>query len=63
MAPGEMKSYLEVDENTGSEIRHFVGRRPFTDEPQYGNRPCRRVVSFSRPIQTIVQYGDKGLVP
>jgi hypothetical protein len=49
MQPGEMRSVMVVDPNTGSQQRHFVGPTSFVRNPLYGHRDCRRVVRITRP--------------
>jgi hypothetical protein len=43
MKPGELKSYIQTDENTGSKIRCWVGPESFVKSM---GRPCRLVASF-----------------
>jgi hypothetical protein len=49
MAPGEMRSVMVVDPNTGAQQRHFVGPTAFVRNPLYGHRDCRRVTRISAP--------------
>ena len=49
MAPGEMRSVMVVDPNTGALQRHFVGPTAFVRNPLYGHRDCRRVTRISAP--------------
>jgi hypothetical protein len=61
---GEIREIKEIDRATGRVSAHkFIGRDSFVKDPAYGNRECRRVLSFSQPLQTIVKYGDRGLLP
>jgi hypothetical protein len=43
MRPGELRLYIETDENTGSKIRCWVGPESFVKSM---GRPCRQVHSF-----------------
>jgi hypothetical protein len=49
MQPGEMRSVMVVDPNTGAQQRHFVGPTAFVRNPLYGHRDCRRVTRISAP--------------
>ena len=49
MAPGEMRSVMRVDENTGMKVREFIGPQSFVRNPLYGHQPCRRVTRISAP--------------
>ena len=49
MAPGEMRSVMVVDPNTGAQQRHFVGPTSFVRDPAVGHRDCRRVVRIAAP--------------
>jgi hypothetical protein len=49
MAPGEMRSVMVVDPNTGAQQRHFVGPTSFVRNPLYGHRDCRRVTRICAP--------------
>jgi hypothetical protein len=51
MAPGEFKTVMRVDPQTGMKVREFYGPRTFTDE--FMLRP-KRVVTFSVPQREIV---------
>jgi hypothetical protein len=52
MAPGEMRSVMRVDENTGAKIREWIGPQSFVLDPTYGHRACRRVVAINAPTPT-----------
>jgi hypothetical protein len=52
MAPGEMRSVLITDENTGAQQRHWIGPQSFVLDPTYGHRACRRVVAINAPQPT-----------
>jgi hypothetical protein len=49
MVPGEMRSVMRVDENTGQKIREFIGPQSFVRNSLYGHRDCRRVTRISAP--------------
>jgi hypothetical protein len=49
MQPGEMRSVMRVDENTGQKIREFIGPQSFVRNPLYGHRGCRKVTCISAP--------------
>jgi hypothetical protein len=49
MKPGELREVFEVDANTNSKIRKFVGPESFVKNPIYGYQPPRRVVKISTP--------------
>jgi hypothetical protein len=52
MVPGEMRSVMVVDPNTGAQQRHFVGPTSFVRDPAVGHRDCRRVTRISAPAGT-----------
>jgi hypothetical protein len=59
MQPGEMRSVMRVDENTGLKIRDWVGPQSFVLDPAYGHRPCRRVTRIAAPaMQTLYASSD-----
>jgi hypothetical protein len=47
MAPGELRSVLVTDENTGFKVREWVGPDSFVKAM---GRPCRRVVRINAPL-------------
>jgi hypothetical protein len=49
MQPGEIRSIIRVDENTGQKTREFIGPESFVRNPLYGHRDCRRVTRISAP--------------
>ena len=49
MRPGEMRSVMRVDENTGQKICEFIGPQSFVRNSLYGHRDCRRVTRISAP--------------
>ena len=49
MEPGEMRAVMVVDENTGAQQRHWIGPQCFVTDPQYGHRPCRKVIAINAP--------------
>jgi hypothetical protein len=49
MQPGELKSVMRRDENTGMQIREWHGPTSFVKEM---GRPCRRVVRINAPATT-----------
>jgi hypothetical protein len=49
MAPGDMRAVMVVDENTGAQQRHWIGPQCFVTDPQYGHRPCRKVIAINAP--------------
>src|SRR6476661_6965066 len=49
MMPGELRSVIVVDANTGAQQRHFVGPDSFVKDTSYGHQPCRRVTRISAP--------------
>lgn len=49
MMPGELRSVMVVDPNTGAQQRHFVGPDSFVKDTSYGHQPCRRVTRISAP--------------
>jgi hypothetical protein len=49
MAPGEMRSVMRVDENTGQKVREWIGPQSFVRNSLYGHRDCRRVTRISAP--------------
>jgi hypothetical protein len=49
MQPGEMRSVLVTDENTGQQIREWIGPDSFVKEM---GRPCRRVLRINAPATT-----------
>jgi hypothetical protein len=58
---GEIREIKVRDPATGRISHHeFIGQDSFVKGL---GRPCRRVLSFSQPLQTIVKYGDRGLLP
>jgi hypothetical protein len=52
MQPGEIRSVMRVDENTGQKIREFIGPQSFVLNPLYGHRDPRRVTRISAPAGT-----------
>ena len=54
MAPGEMRSVMIVDENTGMRQRHWIGKTSFVRDPAYGHRDVRRVESIPNPTGNIL---------
>jgi hypothetical protein len=56
MQPGEMRSVMEVDENTGRQIRHCVGPDSFVKAMGV---PCRRFVSIQAPAGTTLYAADR----
>jgi hypothetical protein len=52
MVPGEMRSVMVVDPNTGAQQRHFGGPTSFVRDPAVGHRDCRRVTRISAPAGT-----------
>jgi hypothetical protein len=57
MIPGEMRSVMVVDPNTGQKTREWVGPTSFVRNPLYGHRDCRRVTRISAPAGTTL-YQD-----
>jgi hypothetical protein len=49
MQPGELRSVVVVDPNTGAQQRHFVGPQSFVRNSLYGHRDCRRVTRIAAP--------------
>jgi hypothetical protein len=49
MMPGELRSVMVVDPNTGAQQRHFVGPQSFVKDSAYGHQPCRKVTRISAP--------------
>jgi hypothetical protein len=54
MQPGDMRSVMIVDENTGMKQRHFVGPESFVRNPIYGHRDARRVDCIRNPTGNIL---------
>ncbi|HZZ25518.1 MAG TPA: hypothetical protein VFE60_24515 [Roseiarcus sp.] len=52
MVPGELRSVMVVDPNTGAQQRHWVGPTSFVRDPAVGHRDCRRVTRISAPSGT-----------
>jgi hypothetical protein len=46
MQPGDMRSVMVTDENTGAKIREWVGPESFVKSM---GRPCRRVIAINAP--------------
>jgi hypothetical protein len=59
MVPGEMRSVLTVDENTGLKTREFIGPTSFVHDPAYGARACRRVTRINLPASTPLYAADR----
>ena len=49
MQPGEMRSIMRVDENTGQKTREWIGPTSFVRNSLYGHRDCRRVTRIAAP--------------
>jgi hypothetical protein len=56
MQPGEMRPVLEVDPNTGRQIRSWIGPTSFVKEM---GQPCRRVVRINTPSSTPLYSADR----
>ena len=56
MEPGEMRPVLEVDPNTGRQIRTWVGPTNFVKEM---GQPCRRVTRINAPASMPLYAADR----
>jgi hypothetical protein len=54
MRPGELRSLLVTDENTGAQQRHWVGPTSFVRDPAYGHRDARRVDCIRNPTGNVL---------
>jgi hypothetical protein len=59
MAPGEMRSVMRVDENSGLKIREWVGPESFVKDPAYGHRDCRRVDAIRTPTGNVLYRSQR----
>ena len=60
MQPGEIRSVMRVDENTGQKVREWIGPQSFVLNPLYGHRDPRRVTRINAPAGTTL-YQDAAL--
>jgi hypothetical protein len=58
MQPGEMRSVMVTDPNTGAQQRHFVGPTSFVRNSLYGHRDCRRVIRIAAPAGSTLWAAD-----
>ena len=56
MQPGEMRPVLEVDPQTGMQIRHWIGPTSFVKEM---GTPCRRVSRINAPASMPLYAADR----
>jgi hypothetical protein len=58
MHPGEMRSVMIVDPQTGAKQRHWIGPDSFVKDPAVGHRDCRRVIRIAAPAGSTLWAAD-----